>query len=158
MTAPVLGSTSPDPLPRLAPGTRAWFEMVGRVVCDTAGSVGLPADLDLSMVERYSDGAPLPDGPEHLVQGIRIDVVAGRASFRVGVGAHETADVTVVVTADGARRLNGLVVGDPAHAATREALLRSGELRVEGDPSPLAAVLAGAHDPIVHRTLPAAAR
>lgn len=133
----------------LVPGTAPWFAMVGAVLCETADDVGLPADLTISLVERYTDGEPWSDG---LVQGLRLDVVRGRATVRVGVAPDETGDVTILVTAAAARRLNAFRSSDPEYDRVRAALVGSGELSVEGDPSPVAEVLARAHDPIVERT------
>jgi hypothetical protein len=47
-------------------GTAAWFRMAGTVLVETATQVGFPADLTVTLVERYTDGTELSPG---LVQG-----------------------------------------------------------------------------------------
>lgn len=59
---------------KLDQGTTAWLEMAGTLMCEAAARAGLPPDLSVSLVERYTDGAELPNG---LVQGLRFDIVAG---------------------------------------------------------------------------------
>lgn len=65
---------------RLQQGTAAWFEMVGAMMVEAASRAGLPADLPLSLVERYVDGVELSPG---LRQGIRFDIRDGAPSFVV---------------------------------------------------------------------------
>ncbi|NDW07872.1 hypothetical protein [Jiella pacifica] len=130
-------------------GTVPWFEMVGAEMSRAASRSGLSPDLTVSLVERYSDGTELGEG---LVQGLRFDIVAGKPSFRVGVRPDERGDVTIVVTAAAARRLNALYGGDPTYPAARAAFLASGAMRVDGDPSRLGGWLETVHDPIVDRT------
>lgn len=134
---------------RLRQGTLAWFEMVGRLMAEAASGAGLAPDLQVSLVERYTDGVPFPGG---LVQGIRFEIAAGAASFRVGAWPGEPADVTVEITAAAARALNMLHGADPDYRAARERFLGSGEMRVEGDLSRIADWLDAVHDPIVDRT------
>jgi len=61
--------------------------------------------------ERYTDGIELDSG---LVQGIRFDISAGKPSFRIGARLDDAADVTVLLTAAAARKLNLLYSSDPA--------------------------------------------
>lgn len=84
----------------------------------------------ISLVERYIDGAELS---EDLV-GYPFDVVAGKASFRVGARPDERADVTVEMTAAAARALTVLVGADPNYPATRDDCLSTAEMRVDGGP------------------------
>ncbi|MGB3166635.1 MAG: hypothetical protein WBA68_07670, partial [Alteraurantiacibacter sp.] len=55
-------------------GTTAWFEMVGALLCEAAMQAGLSPNLNLSLVERYTDGIALPGG---LIQGLRFDISCG---------------------------------------------------------------------------------
>lgn len=134
---------------KIAHGTMAWFEMVGRLVCEAADRAGLPPDLRWSLVERYRDGSTLPDGR---LQGLRIEIQNGTPSFRIGVGPDERGDVTIEIRREVARELNLLYSADPAFAHARDRALRTGEMRVDGDLAPAAAWLEAAHDPIVDRT------
>lgn len=123
--------------------------MVGTLVCDAVSRVGLDPDLNWSLVERYSEGTTLPNG---LIQGIRFDIRAGRASYRVGVRPDERGDVTIEVTSATARRLNSLYNADASFGAALEAPFGSGSMRVEGDLTPLMRAIAETHDQIVDRT------
>ena len=49
-------------------GTKEWFDMVGTLMFEAASQAELPPELNLSLVERYTDGVELSEG---LVQGIR---------------------------------------------------------------------------------------
>lgn len=131
-------------------GTAAWFEMAGSLMCEAAFGSQLPPELNVSLVERYSDGVELSEGR---VQGIRFDIVGGNPSFRIGVRLDERADVTVEITAAGARELNGLRSTDPAYQSASDRLLARGDMRIVGDPSRLGGWLDAVHDPIVDRTL-----
>jgi hypothetical protein len=134
---------------RLAHGTEAWFEMVGRLMCEAAARAALPPDLNFSLVERYLDGVPRSDG---FVQGLRFDIRDGQPCFRVGALPDEEADVTVEVTAAASRKLNTLYANDPRYAAALARLQASGELRIHGDLAGLGVWFGGVHDPIVERT------
>uniref|UniRef100_B0T5L2 SCP2 domain-containing protein n=1 Tax=Caulobacter sp. (strain K31) TaxID=366602 RepID=B0T5L2_CAUSK len=134
---------------KLRQGTTAWFEMVGTLMSEVAARSGLSPDLNVSLVERYTDGIELSDG---LVQGIRFDILGGKPSFRVGARRDERADVTVEITAAAARALNALLSADPNYPAARDNFLSTGEMRVDGDPSRLGGWLDAVHDPIVART------
>lgn len=134
---------------KIAHGTPAWFDMVGRLVCEAASRAELPPDLSWSLVERYRDGSLLPDGR---VQGLRIDIQHGTPSFRIGVGPDERGDVTIEILREVAHELNLLRAADPAFAGARERALRTGDMRVDGDLAPAAVWLEAAHDPIVDRT------
>lgn len=131
-------------------GTAAWFEMVGTLMCETASRSRPAPNLNLSLVERYVDGVELADD---LVQGIRFDIAGGKPSYRIGALRNERGDVTVEATAAAARELNRLRSVDPAYQLLREKYLRTGEIRVAGDPSRLGRWLEAVHDPIVERTL-----
>jgi hypothetical protein len=98
-------------------GTTAWFEMVGTLMSQAAWEAGLPPELDVSLVERYTDGVELSEG---LVQGIRFDIDRGKPSFRVGVGQDDRADITVEITAAAARKLSTLFSADPIYHLTRD--------------------------------------
>lgn len=135
--------------PKLLQGTTAWFGMVGQLMSEAASRSGLSPELNLSLVERYSDGEELSEG---LVQGIRFDIRGGVPSFRVGVRCDERAEVTIEISAAAARALNSLRSDHPTFPATRDAFLRTGEMRVDGDPSRLGDWLDAVHDPIVDRT------
>jgi hypothetical protein len=135
--------------PKLRLGTTAWFEMVGGLMVETATRFGLPKALTVSFAEIYTDGAELADG---LMQGIRFDIIAGQASFRVGVRPGERGDVTVEITTAAAERLNSLHMADPLFAYTIDEVLRTGEMRLDGDPSRLGDWLRQVHDPIVEHT------
>lgn len=43
-------------------GTPAWFDMVGSLLIAAASRAGLAPTLNVSLVERYSDGALMGDG------------------------------------------------------------------------------------------------
>lgn len=135
---------------RLHQGTTAWFEMVGTVMVGAARCANLPEDLNVSLVERYTNGAMLSEG---LVQGIRFEIVRGAPSYRVGARPQERADVVIEVTANAARILNGLRSTNPEYKAANELFLGTGEMRVTGDIRQLGDWLASVHDPIVDRTL-----
>ncbi|MBP2300887.1 hypothetical protein [Azospirillum picis] len=130
-------------------GTVAWFEMVGALMCAAASRAGLPPDLNWSLVERYGDGAILPNGR---LQGIRFVIAHGRPSFEVGVDEDARGDVTIEVAATTARELNLLHTADPAYAAALDRATGLGRLRVNGDVSPMAGWLAAIHDPIIDLT------
>ena len=134
---------------KIPQGTQAWFEMVGTLMHAAALAAKLAPDLTISLVERYTDGVELSEG---LGQGIRFDIVAGQPSFRVGARPGEQADITVEVTAAAARQLNALYSTDPTYEPTRRNFLRTGEMRVSGDPAQLGNWLDAVHDPIVART------
>lgn len=131
-------------------GTTAWFEMAGTLMCEAASQAKLSPELNVSLVERYTDGVEMSEG---LVQGVRFDIVGGKPSFRVGVRPDERADVTVEVTAAAARELNTLRSADPNYQAARDKFLSTGEMRVAGDPSRMGGWLDAVHDPIVDHTL-----
>jgi hypothetical protein len=122
---------------------------MGGLMVETATRSGLPKALTVSFVEIYTDGAELADG---LMQGIRFDIIAGQASFRVGVRPGERGDVTVEITTAAAERLNSLRMADPLFADAIEAVLRTGEMRLDGDPSRLGDWLQQVHDLIVEHT------
>lgn len=134
---------------RLAHGTSAWFEMAGTLICQAAERAQLPAHLNLSLVERYTDGVELADG---VVQGLRLDIVGGKPSFRLGALPDEGADIKVEVTAAASHELNSLYSSDPRYLATTKRLLESGALRVDGDMQRLGEWFGTVHDPIVDRT------
>lgn len=137
------------PIERLHQGTVAWFEMVGRLMCEAASQSGLSPDLNVSLVERYTDGVELSDG---LVQGLRFEIVGGRPSFRVGAQHGESADITIEITAAAAGALNNLYSADPSYPAALETFLSIGEMRVDGDPAQMGGWLRAVHDAIVDRT------
>jgi hypothetical protein len=134
---------------RLQQGTAAWFEMVGAMMAQAASRAGLPPDLTLSLVERYTDGVELSPG---LRQGIRFDIQDGAPSFRAGVKPGERGDITVEVTAQAARDLNRLSSADPRYAQARQRFTDNGDYRIEGDAARLGSWLEAVHDPIVERT------
>jgi hypothetical protein len=109
----------------------------------------LPADLNISLVERYTDSVALNDG---LLQGLRFDVIAGKPSFRAGAYPDEQADIIVEISAGAARTLNSLHAADPRYKLALEAFLNTGEMRVTGDIAQLGQWLAAVHDRIVDRT------
>ena len=133
----------------LQQGTVAWFEMVGTLMCEAAVQSGLSPDLNVSLVERYTDGVELSEG---LVQGLRFDIVGGRPSFKVGAQHGEQADITIEITAAAARALNILYSADPNYSAALETFLSIDEMRVDGDPAQMGGWLRAVHDPIVDRT------
>ena len=134
---------------RLLQGSSEWFEMVGAVICEALNRPGLRAGVNWSLVERYSDGEPLPNG---LMQGIRFDIRDGVATFRLGALPDERGDATIEVTAAAARALNLLRNDDPRFGPARDKAVQTGAMRIEGDLSPIAATLADTHDFIVDRT------
>lgn len=132
-------------------GTAAWFDMVGAVMCEAAAMARLGPDFNVSLAERYTDGAALPGG---LVQGLRFAIAGGKPSFRSGVEQDaERADITVEVTTAASRELNTLPGADPAFHAAYARLLASGELRVTGDFAQLGSWYGAVHDRIVAHTL-----
>lgn len=136
-------------IPKLRQGTLAWFEMAGTLICEAASQAGLAPDFNLSLVERYTDGVDLADG---YVQGIRIDVINGQPSFRIGVGRNERGDVTIEITAAAARTLNVLRRSDPNFQTALQVFQTSGEMKVAGDLSRFGRWMETVHDPIVERT------
>lgn len=136
--------------PKVPQGTTAWFEMVGTLLCEAAMASGLPPHMNLSMIERYTDGVELSAG---LVQGIRFDIVDGQPSYQVGVQADQHADITMEITAAAAKQLNKLYSADPAYGAALNAHLSTGAMRLSGDTSTIGGWLASVHDPIVARTV-----
>lgn len=138
-----------NPAIRLAHGTTDWFDMVGAQLCEAAARAGLPPDLRVSLVERYTDGAALSAG---LVQGLRFDIAGGTASFRVGARPGERAAITVDITAAASHVLNTLHGADPAFHGALARFQGSGEMRVDGDLAQLGAWFGAVHDRIVERT------
>ncbi len=134
---------------KLRQGTTAWFEMVGALLCEAAMKACLSPTLNLSLVERYTDGVTLPGGS---VQGLRFDIRGGVPSFRVGVSSDERADATIHVTAAAARTLNSMRSTDPDYPTIVNGYLATGEMRVDGDITPFGAWFSEVHDPIVDRT------
>lgn len=130
-------------------GTAAWFTMVGRLMMDAARQAQLPGDANVSLVERYSDGADLADG---LVQGLRFAVTAGTPSFRYGVYPDERGDVTIEVTMAASRKLNTLYGDDPRFRAALASLQANRALRVTGELAGLGDWFGAVHDQIVART------
>lgn len=135
---------------KLRHGTAAWFEMVGTLMCEAALRGGVDPDTNVSLVERYMDGATLSEG---LVQGLRFEIVDGVPSFRAGARADERGDITIEITTAAAKSVNLLFSADPAYAATTERFMQSGAMRVHGDISMLGEWLKYVHDPIVARTI-----
>jgi hypothetical protein len=131
-------------------GSVAWFEMIGTLLCQALLEEDAQRPGRWTLVERYVDGTPLPDGR---VQGIRIDMRGARVSYRVGVLPDERGDATIEVTAAAARALNILYDTDPAFGRLSQAAVERGELRVHGDMTPIARVLARTHNDIVDRTI-----
>jgi hypothetical protein len=130
-------------------GTVEWFDMVGTIMVKGAQQAGLPAGLNVSLVERYTDGAALPGG---MVQGLRFEIVTGKPSFRVGAYSDEQADVIVEISTAAAKTLNRLQSADPRYRVALDAFVQSGDMRVTGDITRLGDWLGAAHDPIVART------
>jgi hypothetical protein len=135
---------------RLLHGSVAWFDMVGQLMCDAAARAALPADTNISLVERYTDGLALPGG---LVQGLRFQIAGGKPAFQVGVRHDERGDIEVDVTAAASRELNTLYGADPRFAAALDRLQRSRALTLRGDLARLGAWFGPVHDQIVERTL-----
>lgn len=130
-------------------GTTAWFEMVGTLMSEAASQSGLSPHLNLSLVERYTDGVDLSEG---LVQGLRFDIINGKPSFRVGARRDERADVTIEISAAAARELNSLRSVDPNYPAAVDNFRSTGEMRVDGNLLRMGDWLDAVHDPIVDRT------
>jgi hypothetical protein len=59
----------------------------------------------------------------------------------------------IEITAAAARTLNNLRSADPNYTAALEDFLRTGAMRVKGDPSRMGRWLDTVHDPIVNRTI-----
>ena len=85
---------------KLRQGTMTWFEMVRTLMIEAASRSGLSPELNVSVVERYTDGIDLSEG---LVQGLRFDILSGKPSFRVGARRDERADVTIEIRNTGFR-------------------------------------------------------
>jgi len=134
---------------KLTQGTPGWFHMIGETLVDAATNANLPDDMNLSFVERYSDGEEIGDG---LVQGIRLDIRGGKPSYRIGAGRDERGDLNVLVTAKAARMLNSVPSGDPRYGELQDRYQASGEWHADGDLSGLGDWLEATHDPIVART------
>ena len=138
--------SSPAKLPQ---GSVAWFDMLGTLMCEAALRAGLAAHCHWSFVERYTDGAVLPNGR---VQGIRFDIVNGMPSYRVGVDKDEHADLAIEVSTAVARELNLLYTDDPAYGAALERARQTGQIAMQGDPSLMPDWFTAIHDPLVDRT------
>lgn len=134
---------------RLPHASTAWFEMVGTAMCDAVLQAGLSSDLNLSIVELYTDGADLGGG---LRQGLRFDIASGKPSFRVGVRPDEQGDIRIDVTTAGSREVNMLHSDDPAYPAAVGRLMSAGEMKIEGDLSLLKDWIGPVHDVVVDRT------
>jgi len=134
---------------RIPLGTTAWFDMVGAVMVDAARRAALPADFNISLLERYTDGVDTGAG---LAAGLRFDVVNGTPSFRTGVGRDEQADIMMDVTLAASRELNTLPGADPRFTAALARLQSSGQLKIHGDLGGLGHWFAAVHDRIVDRT------
>lgn len=134
---------------KLAHGTAMWFDMVGTVMKNAAIEASLPPDMNVSLVERYTDGVELSPG---LLQGLRFSIKRGQPSFTVGVGPGESADITVEVTVAASYQLNTLYGSDPQFVAALDRLKRSGDLCVQGDMAGLGEWFGSVHDAIVERT------
>ncbi|MFT3691473.1 hypothetical protein [Paenirhodobacter sp.] len=134
---------------KIAQGTPAWFEMVGSMMSEAAARAHLPEDLNVSLVERYIDGAEIFPGR---FQGLRFDIKGGRPSFKVGVTPDEMGDIVIEVTLQAARSLNLIPGTDPEYQAARNRFAKDGSYRVNGDLSKLGSWLKDIHDPIVNRT------
>ncbi|UYB54284.1 hypothetical protein OCJ37_10290 [Xanthomonas sp. AM6] len=134
---------------RFVQGSSEWFDMVGTLVCRAVKRAGYPFPGNWTLIERYSDGVRLPNG---LIQGIRFDLRAGAAAYRVGVAPEEQGDATIEVTSAAARTLNLLYSHDPRFETNMKHALDSGAITVEGDLSPIAEALAQSHNDIVDRT------
>lgn len=134
---------------KIRQGTAAWFDMVGKAMCDAALEARLAPDLNLTLVERYTDGTELSNG---LMQGLRFDIIDGQPSFRSGARRDEQGDITIQITAAAARELNLLRNADPEYQKSFERVLTTGEMQVDGDPSLLGSWLNAVHDSIVDRT------
>jgi hypothetical protein len=128
-------------------GTPAWFEMVGHVMSEAVKKAMLQPGQNVSLVERYTDGEALEDG---LVQGFRFDIIGGKPSYRVGVRPEERGDITIEVSSKVARELNHMTAA--ASAIAREAYLKTGEMRQDGDPSILGDWFGQVHRSILART------
>ncbi len=100
-------------------------------MCEAASSAGLSPDYRVSVVERYTDGVELSVG---LVQGLRFEIIDGKPTFRVGARQDERADVTIEITAAASRELNTLHSADPNYQNALGNFLRTGAMRVDGDP------------------------
>lgn len=135
---------------KLRHGTTAWFEMVGTLMCEAALQGGVGPVTNVSLVERYTDGATLSDG---LVQGLRFEIVDGVPSFRAGARPDERGDITIEITTAAAKSLNVLLSADPAYGTAADRFIKSGAMRVDGDFSMLGDWLKSVHDPIVARTI-----
>jgi hypothetical protein len=135
---------------KVADGTTAWFDMAGSLTCEAALQAGLSPALNVSLVERYTDGIELSEG---VVQGLRFDIVGGNPSFRVGARHDEVADITVEVSAEASRALNSLYSADPNFGPAFANFLSTGEFRVDGDLAQLGTWFNAVHDPIVDRTV-----
>lgn len=106
-------------------------------------------DVNVSLVERYTDGIELDNG---LVQGLRFEITGGRPSFRPGSRRDEQGDVTVEVTTAASRTLNTLYGADARFSAALANLRANGEFKVDGDLEPLGDWFLAVHDRIVDRT------
>ena len=135
---------------RLRHGSAAWFHMVGNLMCEAATRADLPADLIVSLVERYIDGVPFQD---ELVQGLRFDIWAGKPTFRIGALPTERSDITVEVTAAASRELNSLYRADPRFQEALTRLRSSGAIRIDGDLARLGDWFGTVHDQIVDFTM-----
>ena len=130
-------------------GTAAWFDMVGGVLIDAATRAELPADHNISLVERYTDGAVVS---EEMVQGLRLDIIDGKPFFRSGVRHDERGDITVDVTKAASYQLNTLHGDDPAFYNALADLQASGYFKMDGDLARLGTWFSAVHDRIVAQT------
>jgi hypothetical protein len=129
--------------------TREWFELVGRELCAAATQAALPADLNVSLLERYYNGEPIGPG---VVPGFRLEISGGRPSFRYGAGVDEVADIVVDATVETIDVLARLRSTDPAYGEAISRFMAEGALKVAGDPSRLGAWVSDVHDIVCERT------
>lgn len=118
-------------------------------MCAAARRANLPADLNLSLVEHFTDGPQWDDG---LHEGFRFDIVKGQPSFRTGVEPGERGDLTVNTTRAASLAFSKLKAVDAEWEPTMAKYMNAGEFTVDGDLSQLFGLIGNIHDEVVDRT------
>jgi hypothetical protein len=134
---------------KLLHGTPKWFDMVGTAMRNAALQAELSPDVNVCLVERYTNGIEFEPG---LVQGLRFEIIGGTPSFTLGVRRDERGDITVEVTTAASHKLNTLHSANPEFGVAFAELQAEGEFKVDGDLSALGSWFTAVHDQIVDRT------
>jgi hypothetical protein len=131
-------------------GSKAWVALLGGLARRLLAEAGSPRSR-FTLIERLlnapADGQPAPP----LEAGYRLDIAAGEARVRFGVGPDEVADAWVDVDYPTGVRLCALTSGAALDALSAEAK-EKGLIVVRGDVAASPIDLTALHDAIVPLT------